>query len=104
MALLVTRVLGDEVEVLSADNNGTVHLGRDDSAGEDTATDGDEAGERALLVCGNMLVRNSITFEVFLCQKFHRRVGFLVVRSSVLPTVRSSMEIFNSRIGSHIPM
>jgi hypothetical protein len=27
-----------------------VHLGGDDSAGEDTATDGDEAGEGALLV------------------------------------------------------
>ena len=51
VALLVTRVLGDIVEVLSADNGGTVHLGRDDSAGEDTATDGDETGERALLVC-----------------------------------------------------
>jgi hypothetical protein len=28
----------------------TVHLGRHDRAGEDTATDGDHAGERALLV------------------------------------------------------
>jgi hypothetical protein len=27
-----------------------VHLGRHDGAGEDTATDGDHAGERALLV------------------------------------------------------
>jgi len=28
-----------------------VHLGRDDGAGEDTATDGDFASEGALLVC-----------------------------------------------------
>lgn len=28
----------------------TVHLGRHDGSGEDTATDGDHAGERALLV------------------------------------------------------
>lgn len=51
MPLLVTRVLGDEVEVLAADDQGTVHLGGDDGAGEDTATDGDETGEGALLVC-----------------------------------------------------
>lgn len=57
MALLVTGVLGDEVEVLAADDGGTVHLRRDNGAGEDTATDGDEAGEGALLVCGKLLVR-----------------------------------------------
>ena len=49
--LLVTRVLGDEVEVLAADDQGTVHLGGDDGAGEDTATDGNKTGEGALLVC-----------------------------------------------------
>lgn len=54
VALLVTGVLGDEVKVLAADNESTVHLGGDDGAGEDTATDGDEASERALLVyCGS---------------------------------------------------
>lgn len=51
MALLVTGVLGDEVEVLAADDESAMHLGRDDGAGQDTATDGDLAGERALLVC-----------------------------------------------------
>lgn len=48
--LLVTVVLGDVVEVFTADDNGTVHLGRDDTAGQDTATDGDQTGEGALLV------------------------------------------------------
>lgn len=51
MALLVTGVLGDKVQVLSSDNDGSVHLGGNDGAGQDTATDGDEAGEGALLVC-----------------------------------------------------
>lgn len=51
MALLVTGVLGDVVEVLAADDDGTVHLGGHDGAGQDTATDRDLAGEGALLVC-----------------------------------------------------
>lgn len=56
MALLVTRVLGDEVKVFAADDDGSVHLGRDDGTGENTATDGDLAGEGALLVCRNQLI------------------------------------------------
>lgn len=51
MALLVTGVLWDEVEVLAADDEGSVHLGGDDGSGEDTATDRDLADEWALLVC-----------------------------------------------------
>lgn len=51
VALLVTGVLGDVVEVLSPDDDGAVHLGRDDGAGQDTAADRDEASEGALLVC-----------------------------------------------------
>jgi hypothetical protein len=50
VALLVTGILGNEVEVFATDDEGSVHLGGDDSAGEDTATDGDQAGERALFV------------------------------------------------------
>lgn len=50
VSLLVTGVLGDEVEVLAADDDGTVHLGGHNSAGQDTSTDGDETGEGALLV------------------------------------------------------
>ena len=56
VALLVTVVLGDVVEVLAADDDGTVHLGGDDTAGQDTATDGDETSEGALLVCRKLLV------------------------------------------------
>ena len=52
VAPLVTVVLGDEVEVLAANDERAVHLGADDLAGEDTAADADEAGEGALLVCG----------------------------------------------------
>lgn len=51
VALLVTGVFWDEVEVLAADDEGSVHLGGDDSSGEDTATDRDFADEWALLVC-----------------------------------------------------
>lgn len=51
MTALVTGVLGDEVEVLATDDEGAVHLGGDDGAGKDTATDGDETSEGALLVC-----------------------------------------------------
>lgn len=50
MALLVTVVLGNVVEVVSPDNEGSVHLGGDDGAGQDTATDGDKTSERTLLV------------------------------------------------------
>lgn len=51
VASLVTGVLGDEVEVLATDDEGTVHLGGDDGTGKDTATDGDLTDEGALLVC-----------------------------------------------------
>jgi len=51
VALLVTGVLGDKVKVLAADDESTVHLGGNDGAGQDTATDGDFSNEGALLVC-----------------------------------------------------
>lgn len=50
MAFLVTVVFGDIMQVLAADDEGSVHLGRDDGAGQDTATDGDQAGEGAFFV------------------------------------------------------
>jgi hypothetical protein len=50
VALLVSGVFGDEVEVFSADDEGTVHLCGPDGSSEDTSTDGDETGEWALLV------------------------------------------------------
>jgi hypothetical protein len=51
MSLLVSGVFGNEVQVFSTDDQGSVHLGRDDGAGEDTASDRDHTGERAFLVC-----------------------------------------------------
>jgi len=51
MSLLVTGVLGDEVEVFSTDDEGSVHFGGDDSAGEDTTADRYHAGEGTFLVC-----------------------------------------------------
>lgn len=54
VASLVTGVLGDEVQVLAADDESTVHLGGDDGTGEDTAADGDETSEGALLVCAGV--------------------------------------------------
>ncbi len=66
--LLVSRVFGDEVEVFAADDDRTMHLGRDDRSSENSAADGHpkrrldigigaalredpQSGERALLVC-----------------------------------------------------
>jgi hypothetical protein len=60
VSLLVTRVLGNEVEVLSADDDGSVHLGGNDGTSQDTATDGDETGEGALLVCKVKNVSNAL--------------------------------------------
>lgn len=54
---LITSVLGNEVEVLAADDERAVHLGRDNGASKDTAADGDETSERALLVCRNICER-----------------------------------------------
>ena len=50
VALLVSRVFRDEMEVFSADDEGSVHFGGDNGAGEDTAADGDHSGEWAFLV------------------------------------------------------
>ena len=51
VSLLVSGVFGNEVEVFSSDDESSVHLGGNDGAGEDAATDGDHAGEGAFLVC-----------------------------------------------------
>jgi hypothetical protein len=64
VSLLVSGVLGDEMEVFSADDKGTVHLGGNNGASQDTATDGDETGEGALLVCGR---RGSAFYSSFEC-------------------------------------
>jgi hypothetical protein len=51
---LVTVVLGDVVEVFTADDESTVHLGGNNGTGQDTTTDGDKTGEGALLVCRDL--------------------------------------------------
>lgn len=51
MALFISTVLGNKVEVFAADDEGSVHFGRDNGSGEDTPTDGDLTGEGTLLVC-----------------------------------------------------
>jgi hypothetical protein len=60
VSLLVSGVLGNEVEVFSADNQGSVHLGGNDGAGEDTASNRNHAGEGALLVCDARKYRVSV--------------------------------------------
>ena len=50
VALLVTTVLLDVLEVVTADDDGALHLGGDDETLDDAATDGDVASEGALLV------------------------------------------------------
>lgn len=50
VALLETAVLLHEAQVVTADDNGAVHLRGHDNTLEDAATDGHVAGERALLV------------------------------------------------------
>jgi len=49
--LLVTSILGDKVKIFTADDSSTVHLGRNDSSREDTATNRYKASKGALLVC-----------------------------------------------------
>lgn len=51
VSLLVSGVLGDEVKVFSSDNEGTVHLGGNNGAGQDAAADRDHTSEGAFLVC-----------------------------------------------------
>lgn len=50
MALLVTVVLADVVEVVTTDDDGALHLVGDDNTGQNTAGDVDLTGEGALLV------------------------------------------------------
>lgn len=50
MPLLETVVLSDVVEVISPDNNGSLHLHFDDGTSQDSASNGDVANKWALLV------------------------------------------------------
>lgn len=51
MTFFIPGVFRDEVEVFATDDEGSVHLGGDDCACEDTAADRDFASEGAFLVC-----------------------------------------------------
>jgi len=50
VSLFETTVLGNVVKVVSADDDGALHLGRNDQSLEDTSTDGNVSGEWAFLV------------------------------------------------------
>jgi hypothetical protein len=50
VSLLESSVFGDVLQVVSAHNDGSLHLGGDDHGLQDTAADGHVAGEGALLV------------------------------------------------------
>lgn len=50
VSLLVSVVLRDVVQVVSSDNDSTVHLGGYDGTSQNLTTDGDHTGEWALLV------------------------------------------------------
>lgn len=64
MTLLVSLVLWNVVEVVTANDEGSVHLGGDDDTAEDTATDRHETGEWALLVCKNAKTRSAPIFQM----------------------------------------
>ena len=50
VTLFISRVFGDEVKVFAANDQRAVHFSGDDSAGKDTAADGDFASKRTFLV------------------------------------------------------
>lgn len=50
VSLFISLVLFDKVQVIHAKDDGAVHFRRLDDAGQDSTSDGDVTGERALLV------------------------------------------------------
>ena len=50
MSFFVSIVFGDVVEVIPSDNDGSLHFGGNDDTLEDSASDGDVAGEGAFLI------------------------------------------------------
>lgn len=50
MSLLVSVVFWNKVKVVSSDDDGSVHLGGDNSTSHDLTSDGDVTHERTLLV------------------------------------------------------
>lgn len=91
VSLLVTGVLGNEVEVFAADDDGTMHLGRNDGAGKDTTTDGNLTSEGALLVCNKKFGQSKIPSCLIPCDCFFRDSN-------------SSRTRIGPRLGFHAPM
>lgn len=50
VSLLVSVVLWNVVQVVPSDDDGSVHLGRDNSTSQNSTSDGNKTGERTLLV------------------------------------------------------
>lgn len=50
MSLLISGVLGNEVEVFSANDQSSMHFGRNDFASKNAASNGDHAGKGTFLV------------------------------------------------------
>jgi hypothetical protein len=95
VSLLITGVLGDEVEVFAADDESAVHLGRNDGAGKDTATDGDLASEWALAVCEMIESLAAVLLLRFLCPVHEALCKIdLVVASSFFPSTQDSRFFF----------
>ena len=101
VSLLVSGVLGDEVKVFSTDDEGAVHLGRNDCTSQDTATDGDETGKRALLVCGlKISLPSSIHLRAQSCPRRLRSHHQVVVFPINIPSLRR-ISYFSHRIILH---
>ena len=50
MPFLVTIVFWNVMKIISSDNNGSLHLGRDNNSLENLASDGDTTSEGTLLI------------------------------------------------------
>ena len=50
MSFFISIVFGDIVKIVSSDDDGSLHFGGDADAFQDSASDGDVAGEGAFLI------------------------------------------------------
>ena len=85
MALFITAVFGNVVQVVPADDQRAVHLGGDDGASQDTSTDRDEASEGTLLVCrANVGLAQEFKFP-FSLRLFHPPSCGITPRPRLIP-------------------
>lgn len=70
-------ILLDEMHIIPADNDGLVHLGRLDCARQDTSTNGDVAGERALLVNVCACTKHRGKTLLYVADRFTMIKGFM---------------------------